>query len=454
MRGLCRLASLSRSQSLTLTVLARSYPPLTDKPQRPLPFVLSKPLCALARCHPAALLWLLTLKTLQYTSQIVEPVLIAVLAVALGTYEASVTQAAAVYLGFKAAALAVQCAADWNQFGAMPVRVNKSVGTWAVDRLMAAPIALMRVGKLQSIAAGADTSQLAMACITAFQIAAILARIVASAALQITMVGIEGWGAGVGVVLLGLLLQDGLRRLARRLALRAQASEDATTSALVGICNDLRLYKLQGWEAQGQRAFFSRRVMQARTIVRQNTFETLMPIASQMVAFGSPVVALLVGQAASGAWPSPANAWAYWFLAMQNLDMFNQLAGASGLWAKISASLRRVLSSRAARSSRPWRTPAQRRATRSFAWRVLSTPTRPRRAPPPRCGRRRSASPPAPSRSSLGQRVAERRASCWRSAASSRGRQPLIHRLTRRRLAGRASRLTARSGRPLPRDGS
>ena len=49
-------------------------------------------------------------------------------------------------------------------------------------------------------------------------------RIVASAALQITMVGIEGWGAGVGVVLLGLLLQDGLRRLARRLALRAQAS--------------------------------------------------------------------------------------------------------------------------------------------------------------------------------------------------------------------------------------
>lgn len=343
MRGLCRLASLSRSQSLTLTVLARSYPPLTDKPQRPLPFVLSKPLCALARCHPAALLWLLTLKTLQYTSQIVEPVLIAVLAVALGTYEASVTQAAAVYLGFKAAALAVQCAADWNQFGAMPVRVNKSVGTWAVDRLMAAPIALMRVGKLQSIAAGADTSQLAMACITAFQIAAILARIVASAALQITMVGIEGWGAGVGVVLLGLLLQDGLRRLARRLALRAQASEDATTSALVGICNDLRLYKLQGWEAQGQRAFFSRRVMQARTIVRQNTFETLMPIASQMVAFGSPVVALLVGQAASGAWPSPANAWAYWFLAMQNLDMFNQLAGASGLWAKISASLRRIV---------------------------------------------------------------------------------------------------------------
>jgi len=289
MRGLCRLASLSRSQSFTLTVLARSYPPLTDKPQRPLPFVLSKPLCALARCHPAALLWLLTLKTLQYTSQIVEPVLIAVLAVALGTYEASVTQVAAVYLGFQAAALAVQCAADWNQFGAMPVRVNKSVGTWAVDRLMAAPIALMRVGKLQSIAAGADTSQLAMACITAFQIAAILARIVASAALQITMVGIEGWGAGVGVVLLGLLLQDGLRRLARRLALRAQASEDATTSALVGICNDLRLYKLQGWEAQGQRAFFSRRVMQARTIVRQNTFETLMPIASQMVAFGSPV---------------------------------------------------------------------------------------------------------------------------------------------------------------------
>ena len=343
MRGLCRLASLSRSQSFTLTVLARSYPPLTDKPQRPLPFVLSKPLCALARCHPAALLWLLTLKTLQYTSQIVEPVLIAVLAVALGTYEASVTQVAAVYLGFKAAALAVQCAADWNQFGAMPVRVNKSVGTWAVDRLMAAPIALMRVGKLQSIAAGADTSHLAMACITAFQIAAILARIVASAALQITMVGIEGWGAGVGVVLLGLLLQDGLRRLARRLALRAQASEDATTSALVGICNDLRLYKLQGWEAQGQRAFFSRRVMQARTIVRQNTFETLMPIASQMVAFGSPVVALLVGQAASGAWPSPANAWAYWFLAMQNLDMFNQLAGASGLWAKISASLRRIV---------------------------------------------------------------------------------------------------------------
>ena len=82
---------------------------------------------------------------------------------------------------------------------------------------MAAPIALMRVGKLKSIAAGADTSHLAMACITAFQIAAILARIVASAALQITMVGIEGWGAGVGVVLLGLLLQDGLRRLARRL---------------------------------------------------------------------------------------------------------------------------------------------------------------------------------------------------------------------------------------------
>ena len=96
MRGLCRLASLSRSQSLTLTVLARSYPPLPDPPPRPLPFVLSKPLCALARCHPAALLWLLTLKTLQYTSQIVEPVLIAVLAVAFGPYEASVTQVAAI----------------------------------------------------------------------------------------------------------------------------------------------------------------------------------------------------------------------------------------------------------------------------------------------------------------------------------------------------------------------
>ena len=113
-----------------------------------------------------------------------EPLLIAELAVALGTYEGSATRAAAVYLGFKAAALTVQCAADWNQFGAMPVRVNKTVGTWALGRLMAAPIALINVGTLQSIAAGADTWQLGMACMTAFQIAAVLARIVASAALQ------------------------------------------------------------------------------------------------------------------------------------------------------------------------------------------------------------------------------------------------------------------------------
>ena len=53
--------------------------------------------------------------------------------------------------------------------------------------------------------------------------------------------------------------------------LRTQASEDATTSALVGISNDLRLYKLQGWEAQGEHAFTSRRTVQARAIVRQNT---------------------------------------------------------------------------------------------------------------------------------------------------------------------------------------
>ena len=362
--------------------------------------------------------------------------LVAGLAVALGTHKASVTGGA--YTSAKAAALAVQCAADWNQFGAMPVRVNKSVGTWAVDRLMAAPIALMRVGKLQSIAAGADTSHLAMACITAFQIAAILARIVASAALQITMVGIEGWGAGVGVVLLGLLLQDGLRRLVRRLALRAQASEDATTSALVGICNDLRLYKLQGWEAQGQRAFFSRRVMQARTIVRQNTFETLMPIASQMVAFGSPVVALLVGQAASGAWPSPANAWAYWFLAMQNLDMFNQLAGASGLWAKISASLRRIV---VFSSSPLFQTVANARAAQGdaelrlagaeYAYTTAAGPATALWAPSLRV-------PAGALALVVGPTGGERRASLLALCGSSRGRQPLIHRLTRRRAAGRA----------------
>ena len=93
--SLLRLLSLTRSRSLTLSALARAYPSLADKPQRPLPFALGRPFRALARCHAGALAWLLTLKALQYTSQIVEPLLIAELAVALSTYEGSATRAAA-----------------------------------------------------------------------------------------------------------------------------------------------------------------------------------------------------------------------------------------------------------------------------------------------------------------------------------------------------------------------
>ena len=241
------------------------------------------------------------------------------------------------------------------------------------------------------------------------------------------MVGIEGWGAGVGVVLLGLLLSDGWRRPRRgpccgrrpaRTPQRARLSGFAMTSGSTSCKAGRR-----------RTARFSRRVMQARTIVRQNTFETLRPIASQMVAFGSPVVALLVGQAASGAWPSPANAWAYWFLAMQNLDMFNQLPARRGLGKDLSEPAARCcLLEQPALPDQANARAAQGDAELRLAGAEYVHTTA--AAPPPRCGRRRSASPPAPSRSSLGQRVAERRARAGALRRAGRGRQPPIHRLT------------------------